>query len=386
MPKLRNRGRASQEQAPPRGIDEAVGDLKELADSDVGARRDRIPRTKGEAEEDALPAQRAAYERVVGKKITARKNLSQADERGRLDDESDRDDELDEDDEQISGRKALDVNEDGNEPEADEDVDDEEDTTRVPKRVQRALDALRRARVPKAVYDKLEDEDLVQLADSYASAQSNADRVLGSKDETIRTLTAALAAGGKRTSAGGESPETETPSEDDLNRAAEGLARSMGVEADEKTTKALIEFGRATRKGVTNSAEKAELQRLRGVVADMLLDQGTQVVRKSYSEHLSDPDAQQRLRKRMIALDSEGGFGNDVGRLAKEAARSLWGDPPRRAKDERARARRGSAPVTQTRETRRAETKAPSEGTEEHDRAVYRRVMRKDRSRLATRR
>lgn len=388
MPKPRNKAPASP--------DSAVMELGELANSDRGAQRDRFPRNAEEAEEQALPAQRAVYEKVMGKsakRAPARRGAQQEDERGRLDDE---DPEEDEDAAPARPAKKNARSRDDDEAEdldADEDADGEDDedegTSRVSKKkLDGALNALRRAKVPKSVYDKLDDDDVVGLAGSLAGYQSNADRVLQSKDETIRALTAAIAGKGGQAKADGESLGAEQPPEEDLTRAAEGLARALGVENDATTKKALEDYARAVRPkaGGSTKAEAARIEQLQATVRDMVLDQGVRRVRRHYSEHLSDPEGVRALKKRAIALSADDGYEGDVPRLFKDAARSLWGDPERADGNGRARARRGSATPTQSRRIERSDAAAPSEGTEEHDRAVFNDVTRKSRRSLATRR
>jgi len=390
MPKVKNRTGPPQGRQNGRSVDQAVSDLGRLASDDRGSQRDVVPRGTP-LEDDAERQERRegpdadVYEKIMGKKAPgARKQMQQRDEHRpglELDEEED---ELDEE-EETEEINARDAEDDLEGPDEDDDAGDAEAPRVTKKQLEKARNALRRAGAPAWAFDE-EPERVLELARSYSGYQSNADRALQSKDETIRALSSALSGGGKGKQAGaaGENPETETPSEEDLVRAAEGLARSMGVEADEGTKKALVEFGRAARKGAGSSAEKQELDRLRGTVADMLIDQGIRGVRRRYAEHLSDPDARQRLRKRMVALDSEGGFGSDIGRLAREAARSLWGDPAR-AKEGRARARKSGAPVTSSRREERR-SKGPEVGTEDHDRAVFRAITKGERSRFAVRR
>jgi len=386
MPKLRNRPSAS-----PRAIDDAVTELGSLADQDRGIPRDRIPRSSEEAEEAALPAQRAVYEKIMGK-APKRRAASQRDERGRLDEEEevDEDEELEAPAKKHNARaKDDDEDEDLDDDRDADDDDDEGGTSRVSKKkLDGALNALRRAKVPKKVWDKLDDEDVVELAGSLAGYQSHADRALQSKDETIRALTAAIAGKGGQAKAGGESVGAETPPDEDLGRAAEGLARALGVENDATTKKALEDYARAMRPngGRSTKAEADRIESLQATVRDLILDQGVRRVRRNYSEHLSDPEGVRALKKRAIALSADDGYEGDVPRLFKDAARSLWGEPTRTERDGRARARRGSATPTQSRRTERSDSATPSEGTEEHDRAVYSAIVGKSRRSLATRR
>lgn len=380
MTKLRNRGRASAAPASPRGIDDSVSDLAALANDDRGTQRDRIPRNAEDAEADALPAQREVYERITGRstKPPARRSAAQRDERPRLDD--------DEEPEQEINAREVDEDDEDDLDDAGEDEDDEP-AARVPKeRLDGALTALRRAKAPAWVFE--EDPDrIVELAGSFAGYQSDADRVLGSKDETIRALQAALAGRGTQTSADAESHGAETPPEEDLTHAAEGLARALGVEADENARRALLEYGRAARKGGSNpsKAEAREIQRLQATVRDMLLEQGVKGLRRSYSQLRSDPQAETRLKQRAIRLSADPRYENDVPGLFRDAGLLEFGAPDRKPRSGRARAQGGSAPVTQSRRSRR-ESSAASAGTEAHDRAVFDRVTRGSRSSLATRR
>lgn len=378
MPKLRNRGRARGD-AKPASVDSAVSELGALADSDRGTVRDSYP-TEVEREEAALPAQREVYERITGRRTGPRKDSVQRDVRARLeDDEEDEDEER----EQPSNYRRPSVDDD-----EDEDPVDDEDEGGAPpiskKQLDKARNALRRANAPAWVYDE-DPERIVELAGSFAGYQSHADRALQSKDETIRALSAAVGARGNRASADDESPGNETPPEEDLVRAAEGLARSMGVEGDESSKKALIDYAKAIRKGGLSptASERSEIERLQSVVREMAFDQGIRGIRRLYPDHLSDRSEVTKLKKRVALLSQDESFADDIPGLFQEAARGLWGESQRSSG--RARASKGGAPVTVSRHERR-ESRPVGQGTEEHDRAVYSRIMGKSRARLATRR
>ncbi len=376
MPKPHRKGQSQGQPGPSsEGVDRAVAELEELAHNDRGTRRDAAL-SKEDMEEAAIPAQREVYERVTGKRVQSkRKDLSQRDVRARLEEDDE------EEETEHTDPEALDIEERGAE---DDDEDDGE--PRVSKSdLNKATQALRRAHAPSWVFDE-DPERILELAGSFAGYQSNADRVLQSKDETIRALTAAVAGKGKRAGVDDEIPGPEQPPEEDLVRATEGLARSIGVEGDEGTKKALLEFGRAVRKAGANpsAAERGEVERLQATVRDLIFEQGLRGLRRAYPELRSDADAVKRLKKRVVILSQDDSFSDDVPGLFKEAARGLFGDP-RRTDNGRAPARRSSAPVTASRHERR-ESAALQQGTEAHDRAVYARTMKQSRSRLAARR
>lgn len=384
MTKTRNRNRGGQR---PTSIDQGVTELERLARSDRGAARERVTRTTEEAEEEALDGQRAVYDRIVGKKTAkapARERASQRDERAHLDDdEEDEPEELD------------DLDEDDDEEADDGDLDDDGEASAgavPPEKLDAALNALRRANAPAWVFAEPPERQL-ELAESFASHQANADRLITAKDDTIRALSGKTGRG-TQASAESESPGEETPGED-LETAAEGLATALGLSADPEAKKALVTFGKLAR-GRDSRGDKDRLERLESDLEQILLtnavrDLGTEFprlqtdrsVRKAFEERVGG-----LARSGLYTRETMGKLFRDAAddtyreyRIAKASKEDLRGDA---RSDSRARARKGSAPVTQARADRRS--KAPREGTEDHDRAVFDRVMRKSRTRLAGRR
>src|SRR5215471_15714273 len=163
MPKPRHRQARA-----PQTIDDAVSELGTIVQQDPSTRRE-VPVSREQQEEAALPAQRAVYEKIMGKKV-ARRDRQQADERAHLTD-------LPEEEEgEASEEEELDAD-DGSETTDDRGDDAEEDDQprehrRPPKRVARAIDTLRRAQVPNWVFDQ-DEEKLVELADRIGSTQAS---------------------------------------------------------------------------------------------------------------------------------------------------------------------------------------------------------------------
>jgi hypothetical protein len=398
MTKLRNR----RQDAPT--IDDSVAELATIAKQDRSVARERVAGgdTKAEAEEAALPAQREAYERAMGRKpgrgrrvppIEAeppprRRRALQVDERRGAED----DEEEEEEEGQRTTRGQRELDADDEETDLDDDAEDEGEegeadaapSRRAKDDLKKVQNALRRVDAPDWVFE-LDEKRQREIARSLAGYQSNVDRAITSKDETIRALTAALAGKGTRVQADDESHGRATPPEDDLEEAATEVARAMGVESDEGARKALVKFGQKLR-GNNGKVSSSELDSLRANLRDVLINQGIKDARRVYSELRSDKEAVDRLRKRALMQVRTGEYENDqdASRLIRDSALIEFGPPEKRRPAGRALSRKGSAPVTHERVRR--EPRELQQGTEEHDRAVFTSVTRRGREGFAVRR
>lgn len=364
-------------------LDSAVQELQDIANSDRSVARERGPTARAttaeDAEDAALPAQRAVYERIMGKKTAnGRHQMSRADEREHLEEpeaaptrrgraraERDEDDEELEEDEHDRADEETDLDD------AAEDEDDERASTdRGPGALRRAKDALRRAKIS---FGNLDEDQILQLGERLAEFQGNADSAIRSKDETIRALTQAVGA-----RADESDDEAPAAADEDLVGAAAGIARSLGLENDGDATKALIEFGKKVRGKPESSTELATLRKtLQGI----LLGQAKRGLRRNYPGVVSDPQAMERFERRVRAQAKTGDYGDDYQRLFREAALLEFGQPSAKRNGQ---APKRASPVTQERTERTR--RVIHEGTEDHDRAVFNRIERQSRSRLAVRR
>jgi hypothetical protein len=160
----------------------------------------------------------------------------------------------------------------------------------------------------------------------------------------------------------------------------------MGLQDDPDAKKALVAFGRKTR-GQTGKALAQEIGGLKSALREMVVDQATSEFRKTYPEHASDPEIQERFLQRLAVEASTGVYEGNPRELYRVAGLVAAGGPPKKRgeRDGDAPRRKASAPAMQTRATR-TEPRVLDEGTESHDRAAYNRTMKRMRAGFATRR
>lgn len=376
------RGKNGHRASPPASLDDSVGTLMELADSDSSNRR-RPAVEDGEPARDDRRAMgdRDAYERLRGKPQPKRRDLQQADERASLrdDPEDDEPQEQEIDPESEGETDPEDLEDEGEEGEAAE----ARPTRRRGQELDRALQALRRVKAPAWVFQQRE-ERILELAESLGDFQRNTDDAIRRRDETIGALSQAIGGKGARATADEENP-TQGNVADDLEESATALARAMGLESDPVAKKALVDFGQKAR-GQSGAALAKQVGELRSALRTMVVDRATRAFRRRYPEHASDTDAQARFVKSFGEHAQLERYSNDFGRLVRASAHAEFGPPKKRTGDRNGDAprRNAGAPTMHTRAERAP--RVLDEGTESHDRAVYSSVMKKERGRFAVRR
>lgn len=383
MTKLRKRPAAPA----PAGDD--YNDLADIARNHSGrSTSDSMTRTAEDAEREALPAQRAAYEKVMGKKLAKpapRRDMAHADERGGDEDEAEEEErpksrnareleELDRSDEDDDPEEADE--EDLDEPAGDDEDEDADDE------LQSALKALKRVKAPRWVFDEPRTR-VLELAGSLASWQANADRALQSKDETIQALARARQEQAREDAREGGHENRDNAG--DLETSAEELARALGLANDPETKAALVKYAKAGRG--TDDASKAEIARLERTVQNLLVSSARKKLARRYEQLRRDPEAIAAFEKRVEEQARTGRYGQaNLDRLFADAALLEFGPPKRsRFSGERQRDRKARIPAVQERRALR-KSEEPRAGTEEHDRAVFHSVMNGKRRSLSSRR
>jgi hypothetical protein len=316
----------------------------------------------------ALEEQRRVFEKTTGEKPEKKAKKRREAPEDLLEEE---DEEEETEDEETA--EHLDVEDDDEESEEEEDDEDGESFAEL----KGAKKALRRIDAPDWVF-KQSRKRILELAESMAAWQANNDKGLRTKFDRIRAEEAGDRTKSEAAQETRNGAVSQYPPPADLKQAASRMASALGVEED-KQALADLEEGLRGAVGDTDAHLRALHDRQRaseGLVERMILRDARGALRGDYPQLVSDPEAFAELKEALEWHAAKGGT-DDLDALYRKAARTAFG--PSKKKE-------GGRRQTKRRKTSGPAAKAkrpPAKQKLSADRALFDRIHRKDRGRLA---